>query len=777
MSGTDDDDTIEGIRIVDMPDLGVVTDGASFVGEYAGSGRFTAPALKAYIGTSTGGGGGIPEAPADGQSYLRRGSSQSWVANTGTGGGIPDAPLDGALYGRQNAHWAVVTASGGIPDAPIDSTTYGRNNGAWLRVNTPTPIKQWINVQDPTYGAKGDGTTDDTVAVQAAFTAGQTAGAAAIYFPAGTYKLSAQITFAFSATLLGVSIFGDGIEVTHLLWAAGGGIKVTYHDAFNSVDVHGLSFECAVAGGSTVGLTLTNPALPSGALSAPTNIHHCAFKGSGSYDAPGSYWGWALTVYQMSNVNFDSLYFAAPNGLGNGISVAGTSGNTPCVFNCVNCVWTGGNVCFTYGSYVQGSCFTQCNMTGCNVGILVPTGETGLDQLAATGCQFGTAQAGIRAQTQVSCMLLSNNLFINTAANGVGVSIASANVCQITGNSFVGIRNGDTALVITTTVGVGGAVVGNNFNNWGTDVNLGTGTVGFQFVNNNYFNSNAQLVNGGGLANQIHDQVTTFNGFDFSGATMTGIGPAITLPAGLGSYGSINWGTAGGNIQSSTTSAGPIIDFQPNQIEFLDASTNIAATLAVGGSVGVGFSTAGVLNVSGASTLLGSVSLSCNTATPLNSKIPGWSSLVNGQLEGWTNAGVTTLNVASAGANLVAFYNSALTTVGTITWSGSNVSYNTSSDYRIKTNIAPMTGGLERLSQLKPVTFEWIDRPDATYEGFLAHEAQAVVPTAVHGTKDAVDADGQPVIQGLDPGKMVALVVAALQELSADFNAYKAAHP
>ena len=41
--------TYTGVRIVDMPDLGAVTDGSSFVGEHAGSGRFAATALRTYV--------------------------------------------------------------------------------------------------------------------------------------------------------------------------------------------------------------------------------------------------------------------------------------------------------------------------------------------------------------------------------------------------------------------------------------------------------------------------------------------------------------------------------------------------------------------------------------------------------------------------------------------------------------------------------------------------------------------------------------------------------
>lgn len=43
---------LDAVRIADMPDLGAVTDASSFVGELAGSGRFAAPALKAYLGSN-----------------------------------------------------------------------------------------------------------------------------------------------------------------------------------------------------------------------------------------------------------------------------------------------------------------------------------------------------------------------------------------------------------------------------------------------------------------------------------------------------------------------------------------------------------------------------------------------------------------------------------------------------------------------------------------------------------------------------------------------------
>ena len=104
--------------------------------------------------------------------------------------------------------------------------------------------------------------------------------------------------------------------------------------------------------------------------------------------------------------------------------------------------------------------------------------------------------------------------------------------------------------------------------------------------------------------------------------------------------------------------------------------------------------------------------------------------------------------------------------VGSISSNGTTTSYNTSSDYRLKENIAPMTGALATVTQLKPVTYKWkSDGSDG--QGFIAHELQEVVPDCVTGEKDAVDADGNPVYQGVDTSFLVATLTAAIQELKA----------
>jgi hypothetical protein len=120
----------------------------------------------------------------------------------------------------------------------------------------------------------------------------------------------------------------------------------------------------------------------------------------------------------------------------------------------------------------------------------------------------------------------------------------------------------------------------------------------------------------------------------------------------------------------------------------------------------------------------------------------------------------------------LAFYNNgtSFSACGTITISGSSTSYLTSSDYRLKENIAPMTGALAQLQALKPITYKWkTDGSDG--QGFIAHELAEVCPQAVHGKKDAVDDEGNPIYQGIDTSKLVATLTAAIQELNAKVEA------
>lgn len=138
---------------------------------------------------------------------------------------------------------------------------------------------------------------------------------------------------------------------------------------------------------------------------------------------------------------------------------------------------------------------------------------------------------------------------------------------------------------------------------------------------------------------------------------------------------------------------------------------------------------------------------------------------INAQFNGASEIGYISRDTSNTGTTAaVRFYRNTTSQVGEIATSTTGTAYNTSSDYRLKENVVPLTGATERLAQLPVHRFNFIADPDCTVDGFLAHEAQSVVPECVTGEKDAIDSNGNPVYQGIDQSKLVPLLTAALQE-------------
>ena len=127
------------------------------------------------------------------------------------------------------------------------------------------------------------------------------------------------------------------------------------------------------------------------------------------------------------------------------------------------------------------------------------------------------------------------------------------------------------------------------------------------------------------------------------------------------------------------------------------------------------------------------------------------------------NVGISTITT-STGTRYHNLFRNGNGQVGAISTNGSATTYATSSDYRLKENVVDLDGAIGRVKQLAPKRFNFIADADLTVDGFLAHEAQTVVPEAVTGTHNEVDGDGNAVMQGIDQAKFVPLLTAALQE-------------
>lgn len=159
------------------------------------------------------------------------------------------------------------------------------------------------------------------------------------------------------------------------------------------------------------------------------------------------------------------------------------------------------------------------------------------------------------------------------------------------------------------------------------------------------------------------------------------------------------------------------------------------------------------------------------TTSSWQSSATDFAAIVNGSIHA-VRSGSDPLRLSRQNNGAIAsFYRGNTTAVGTISVNATATTYNTSSDYRLKENVVPITGAIERLLQLKPSRFNFKVDPEHTVDGFIAHEAAEVVPQAVEGVKDEVDEDGNPVYQGIDHSMLVPLLTAALQEAVARIKA------
>jgi len=170
----------------------------------------------------------------------------------------------------------------------------------------------------------------------------------------------------------------------------------------------------------------------------------------------------------------------------------------------------------------------------------------------------------------------------------------------------------------------------------------------------------------------------------------------------------------------------------------------------------------------------GSLLISTTSNTPGYFNTSTGTAINGGAIFTSSTGGSAFANPTSGGGTLMSFGTGNFWNTGTISTNNANTSYNTSSDYRLKENIEPMTGALTKVAALKPCTYTWkADGSDG--EGFIAHELQEVCPHAVTGVKDAMetytDDEGNEQTrikpQGIDTSFLVATLTAAIQEQQA----------
>jgi hypothetical protein len=146
------------------------------------------------------------------------------------------------------------------------------------------------------------------------------------------------------------------------------------------------------------------------------------------------------------------------------------------------------------------------------------------------------------------------------------------------------------------------------------------------------------------------------------------------------------------------------------------------------------------------------------------------SSVVGGRIAGSVSGTGVVLETNGASGYYPAWFQVAGAQKGYITTATGGTTYNTTSDYRLKENIQPMTGALAKVAQLKPCTYVWKETGDSG-QGFIAHELAEIVPECVTGEKDGTFENGDPLYQGIDTSNLVATLTAAIQEQQAIITA------
>jgi hypothetical protein len=282
-----------------------------------------------------------------------------------------------------------------------------------------------------------------------------------------------------------------------------------------------------------------------------------------------------------------------------------------------------------------------------------------------------------------------------------------------------------------------------------------------------------------------------FGGYD---GTKYVVGSSISSSAGTVTTGNINsflfFATgnntermridSSGNVGIGTTLPGQRLDLGGGSLT-LSSSTGTQqiymyrASSTNYSSIGTDSSAGGVTFTTGISSPSERMRIDSSGYLCVNATTANYNGIIAANFTGASQVGLCLTNTyASNSGNFVVFSNSANGTAGSISQTGSlTILYSASSDYRLKKDVTPLSGSLNRVLKLKPVSYTWVE-DETLGEGFIAHELQEIVPYAVVGKKDAVYENGNIKSQGVDYGKLTTVLAAAIQELSAKNDALEA---
>jgi parallel beta-helix repeat protein len=332
-------------------------------------------------------------------------------------------------------------------------------------------------------GAKGDGVTDDTWAIQNGFNA-IPANGGTIFFPPGIYVVSAPITCSNKH----VRVVGSGRGVTVLKWVAAGGFQFTFGAALYRLTVQSLTLATTVNGGG-VAIKASWP----GFVGGPTSAPHIFDVAIGPWTGT-QYWTKGIELTNASGAKIHDFDISGSNNtvsMSNGIQLLGSSTITFIASGLIlfagkgieiqgssegfylrdiECVFT--TTGYEFGSVSPGSAISNCHAASDLRGIFI----WGHGEVAVTGCLL--YQNGDNPSGYVGIYLASNqfhrvigNEIATTNPSGVnprnGILLHDAHNCTVQGNvvrqmnSAIWLLGANTNIVLGNRAVLCGAVVTN----------------------------------------------------------------------------------------------------------------------------------------------------------------------------------------------------------------------------------------------------------------------------------------------------------------------------
>ncbi len=240
----------------------------------------------------------------------------------------------------------------------------------------------FYNVKAPAYGAVGNGTTDDTSAIQAAITACATAGGGIVFFPKGTYRTVAALTMNTKVSLMGagatVSVLKRDHATNHLLnWT-------TVSSSERSV-VSGLRFtEAQATSGYQVYVSTNNTDLV---------FQDCVFDGNALGTSYLVYQAVGVTGCHVRAVRCNFLMAAGQPGFFTEGGSTSWSVLDSCLFKITGAAGTVAGASLGAGGTVTGCEFNAAGVSSGTFYSLIITGST-TQPAAVVGCSFSAPGGG-----------------------------------------------------------------------------------------------------------------------------------------------------------------------------------------------------------------------------------------------------------------------------------------------------------------------------------------------------------------------------------------------